>query len=227
MPGPGGDIPAVHYPPDETMTGAPLLVYYHGGGFVVGGYETHGNLCEVICHDAGVHVLFVDYRLAPEHKAPAAVDDAYAAYLWAREHAAELGADPARVAVGGDSAGGNLAAVVAQRARDEGAPPPVLQLLLYPITNFAGQTRSMDLFADGFFLRRWDMEFCHGKYLGGLGHRPDRSPGVAAARRRPVRAAARHARHGGLRPAARRGPPVRRGAARRRATRWTPGSTAR
>jgi acetyl esterase len=168
VPGPGGDIPAVHIR-SAGDDGAPLLVYYHGGGFVEGGYETHGNLCEVICHDAGVHVLFVDYRLAPEHKAPAAVDDAYAAYLWAREQAAELGADVSRVAVGGDSAGGNLSALVALRARDEGAPPPVLQMLLYPITNFAAQTRSKGLFADGFFLRRWDMDFCDDKYIGGSG----------------------------------------------------------
>ncbi len=109
--------------------------YYHGGGFVVGGVDTtHDNLCEIICHDAGVHVLSVDYRLAPEHKAPAAAEDAYAAYLWAREHAADLGADGSRVVVGGDSAGGNLAAVVAQRARNEGAVPPTLQLLLYPMS---------------------------------------------------------------------------------------------
>lgn len=165
VPGPAGDIPAVHIRPSNDDR-APLLVFYHGGGFVVGGYGTHGHLCEVICQHAGVQVLFVDYRLAPEHKAPAAADDAYAAYLWARQHAAELGADATRVAVGGDSAGGNLAAVVAQRARNEGAPPPILQLLLYPITNFASRTRSYGLFADGFFLRRQDMDFCDGKYLG-------------------------------------------------------------
>lgn len=171
VPGPGGDIPAVHIR-SKNDDGAPLLVFYHGGGFVVCGYETHGHLCEVISQKAGVHVLFVDYRRAPEHPAPAAAEDAYAAYLWAREHAAELGADPSRVAIGGDSAGGNLTAVVAHRARDEGAPPPVLQLLLYPITNFAGYTRSYGLFADGFFLRRWDMDFCHGKYLDGSGIDP-------------------------------------------------------
>jgi acetyl esterase len=170
LPGPAGDIPARHFRPKEDN--APLLVFYHGGGFVVGGLETHGHLAEVICQDAGVHVLFVDYRMAPEHKAPAAGDDAYAAYLWAHEHAADLGADPSRVAIGGDSAGGNLAVGVAIRARDEGAPPPVFQLLLYPICNFAGHTRSYDLFADGFFLRRRDMDFCHGHYLDGSGIDP-------------------------------------------------------
>jgi acetyl esterase len=171
VPGPGGDVPAIHLRP-EGADGAPLLVYYHGGGFVVGGYGTHGNLCEVISHRAGVHLLFVDYRLAPEHKAPSAVEDAYTAYRWACGHAAELGADPRRVAVGGDSAGANLSAVVSRRARDDGAPPPVLQMLLYPITNFAGNTRSMGLFADGYFLRRWDMDFCNDKYLGGSGIDP-------------------------------------------------------
>ncbi len=169
LPGPAGDIPAVLY--RSKADRAPLLVFYHGGGFVEGGIVTHGNLAEVICHDAGVHVLFVGYRLAPEHKAPAAVDDAYAAYLWAREHAAELGADADRVAVGGDSAGGNLAAVVSQRARGDGVSP-VLQLLIYPITNYAARTRSQGLFADGFFLRRWDMDFCEDKYIGGSGIDP-------------------------------------------------------
>ena len=171
LPGPAGEIRARHYRSNED--GAPLLVYYHGGGFVVGSVDTtHDNLCEVICNDAGVHVLSVDYRMAPEHKAPAAVDDAYAGYRWALDHAAELGADAGRVAVGGDSAGGNLAALVALRARDDGVQAPVLQLLLYPITNFAGQTRSQGLFADGFFLRRWDMDFCDDKYIAGSGVDP-------------------------------------------------------
>jgi acetyl esterase len=172
IPGPGGDIPAVHIRPTSGGDDAPLLVYFHGGGFVVGDYQTHGNLCEVISARADIHVLFVDYRLAPEHKAPAAAEDAYAAYRWACDHAAELSADAGRVAVGGDSAGGNLAAVVTQRARNESAPLPVMQLLLYPMCDFTAHTRSMDLFADGFFLRRWDMDFCHEQYVGGSGVDP-------------------------------------------------------
>ena len=91
---------------------APLLVFYHGGGWAIGDLDTADALCRLTCRDAGIHVLSIDYRLAPEHPAPAAVEDAYAAFQWAYEHAAELGATPGRVAVGGDSAGGNLAAVV-------------------------------------------------------------------------------------------------------------------
>jgi acetyl esterase len=173
IPGPGGSIPAIHIRPRRAAEQAPLLVFFHGGGFVIGGYESHGNVCEVIADRTGAHVLFVDYRTAPEHKAPAAVDDAYAAYLWAREHAVDLGADAARVAVGGDSAGGNLAAVVTRRARDEGMPQPMLQWLLYPVANLATRTRSYDLFGDGFFLRRRDMDFCRRQYLDGSGVAPE------------------------------------------------------
>ncbi len=111
-------------------------------------------------------MLSVDYRLAPEHPAPAGAEDAYAAYLWAREHAAELGADPHRVAVGGDSAGGNLAALVAIRARDEKSPPPALQLLLYPVTDYQGETRSKTLFSRGFFLTRHDMDWFSERFVG-------------------------------------------------------------
>ena len=113
--GGSGPLRAWHYRPADNGDDSPrpLLVAYHGGGWVIGDLDTHDHLCRLICRDAAAHVLSVDYRLAPEHKAPAAVDDAYAAYLWAREHAVELGADPGRVAVGGDSAGGNLAAALA------------------------------------------------------------------------------------------------------------------
>jgi acetyl esterase len=143
----------------------PLLVFFHGGGFVIGDLETHDGLCRLMCRDAGVHVLAIDYRLAPEHPAPAAVEDCYAAYRWALEHAAELGADPARVAVGGDSAGANLAAVVSQSARHDGVQLPALQLLIYPVTNFAGETRSKTLFADGYFLGKTDIDWFREHYL--------------------------------------------------------------
>ncbi len=165
IPGPAGDIPARHYRPTES--GAPLLVFYHGGGQVIGDLDTHDDLCRHICREGGLHVLSVDYRLAPEHKAPAGAEDAYAAFTWALDHAGELGADPERVAVGGDSAGGNLAALVSLRARDEGARLPTLQLLIYPVTNYAGETRSRGLFGKGFFLNKHDLEFCRDKFLTG------------------------------------------------------------
>jgi acetyl esterase/lipase len=160
-----GPISARHYRTGEPD--APLLVFYHGGGQVIGSIDTHDDLCREICRSGRVHVLSVDYRLAPEHKAPASSEDAYAAYRWACEHAAELGADPQRVAVGGDSAGGNLSALVSLRARDEKAPLPALQLLLYPATDYHGQTRSQTLFARGFFLTRRDMDWFEARFLGG------------------------------------------------------------
>jgi acetyl esterase len=173
IPGPAGPIPARHYRP-ATSQPAPLLVFYHGGGWVIGDLDTHDALCRLTCRDAGIHVLSIDYRLAPEHRAPAAVDDAYAAFHWACEHAEELGAIPGKIAVGGDSAGGNLAAIVAQLARDENpqGPQPVLQWLIYPRTDFSAQTRSMSLFADGFLLTKADMDWFEDQYLGGSGVDP-------------------------------------------------------
>lgn len=166
--GPAGLIAARHYRPADDG-GAPLLVFFHGGGFVFGDLETHDAACRLICRDAGIHVLAIDYRLAPEHKAPAAVDDCYAAYLWAREHAGELGADPGRVAVGGDSAGGCLAAVVTRLARDAGAPLPTLQWLIYPVTDLRGGTTSRTLFAEGFLLTKRDMEWFESAYVEASG----------------------------------------------------------
>ncbi|MDY6999549.1 MAG: alpha/beta hydrolase, partial [Actinomycetota bacterium] len=150
-------------------TGAPdaaLLVFYHGGGQVIGSLDSHDDLCREICRAGAVHVLSVDYRLAPEHPAPAGAEDAYAAYRWAAEHARELGADPHRIAVGGDSAGANLAALVSLRARDEGQPLPALQLLVYPVVNYQAQTRSKTLFARDFFLTRRDLDWFSAHYLG-------------------------------------------------------------
>jgi acetyl esterase len=165
IPGGAGPIPARHYRPVEAF--GPVLVFYHGGGQVVGDLDVHDDLCRKICRDGAMHVLSVDYRLAPEHKAPAGADDAFAAFLWARDHAADLGADPDRVAVGGDSAGGNLAALVAQRARHEGPGLPALQLLIYPITNYRDETRSQTLFAEGYFLTKHDLHWFGDKYLNG------------------------------------------------------------
>lgn len=168
IPGPAGEIRARHYvPPGDGP--APLLVFYHGGGWAIGDLDTHDAPCRLTCRDAGVHVLSIDYRLAPEHPAPAAVEDAYAAFTWAYEHAEELGAVPGQVAVGGDSAGGNLAAVVSQLARDSGGPTPVLQWLLYPRTDFSTQSRSLSLFARGFLLTKRDIDWFTSQYLRGSG----------------------------------------------------------
>jgi acetyl esterase len=166
IPGPAGPIGVRHYRPING-DGEPLLVFFHGGGQVIGDLDTHDDLCRQVCREGGLHVLSVDYRLAPEHKAPAGCDDAYAAFGWALGHAEELGADPSRVAVGGDSAGGNLAALVSLRARDEGAQLPALQLLFYPVTNYRDETRSQTLFGDGFFLTKADLHWFRGHFLDG------------------------------------------------------------
>jgi len=176
IPGPAGQIPARHYHP-ATSDPAPLLVFYHGGGWALGDLDTYDPLCRLTCRDAGIHVLSIDYRLAPEHPAPAAVDDAYAAFRWACEHAGDLGAISDKVAVGGDSAGGNLAAVVSQLARDDRAEDPrkaqpVLQWLIYPRTDCTAHTRSLSLFADGFLLTKADIDFFTVQYLGSSGVDP-------------------------------------------------------
>jgi acetyl esterase/lipase len=166
IPGPAGVIRARHYVPPGAEP-RPLLVFYHGGGLVYGDLDLYDDIVRQICHDARVHVLSIDYRLAPEHKAPAAVDDAYAAFLWAAAHATDLGALPGRVAVGGDSAGGTLAAVVSQMARGGDGPLPTLQWLIYPLTDVDAQTRSRTLFANGFLLSAHDIDWFDRQYLDG------------------------------------------------------------
>jgi acetyl esterase len=157
---------ARHYAtPREEPGTPPLLVFFHGGGFVFGDLDTHDGLCRLLCRHAGVHVLAVDYRLAPEDPYPAAVDDAIAALRWAFEHAERLGADPGRVAVGGDSAGGNLAAVATLIAAREGPAVPALQLLIYPATDLVGRRPSRDLFAEGFFLTSVEMDWFKEQYV--------------------------------------------------------------
>lgn len=163
-------VRARHYSPPESGGPHPLLVYYHGGGFLYGDLETHDGVCRILCRHAGAHVLAVDYRLAPEHPFPAAVQDARAALSWAYQHAGPLGADPHRVGVSGDSAGGNLAAVVSQLAARDGGPAPVLQLLIYPATDFSRRRRSRELFAEGFLLTSSEIAWFEDNYLG-----PDRA----------------------------------------------------
>ena len=170
IPGPAGAIPARLYAPAAAPAPAPLLVYYHGGGWVQGSIETHDAGCRLLAHLAGVRVLSVDYRLAPEHPYPAAVDDALAAYGWVAAHPERVGADPARLAVGGDSAGGNLAAIVAQAARDDAAlADPAFQLLIYPACDLAEKAPSVRAFADGFLLTEEGMDWYMDKYV------PDRA----------------------------------------------------
>ncbi|HEY7439626.1 MAG TPA: alpha/beta hydrolase [Acidimicrobiia bacterium] len=164
VPGPAGDIPVRIYRPAGTSP-QPVLVYFHGGGWVLGGLETHDGTCRRFADDAGCIVVSVDYRLAPETRFPGAVDDCYAATCWVAEHAAEIGADPARVAIGGDSAGGNLTAVVAQLARDRGGPALVFQLMIYPVTDCEYASRSMVDNAEGYFLTADGMRWFYGLYL--------------------------------------------------------------
>jgi acetyl esterase len=167
VPGPAGPLPARHYLPTGLPQGepAPLLVYFHAGGWVIGDLDTHDGVCRLLAAAAGVAVLSLDYRLAPEHPFPAAVEDSLAGLQWAAANAAELGADPARIAVGGDSAGGNLAAVTSILARDAGGPAPAMQLLIYPVTDAVGGQRSRALFANGFLLTKGDMDAFEAHYL--------------------------------------------------------------
>jgi acetyl esterase len=152
-----GTVPARLYEPADLPSGSPLLVYYHGGGWVVGSIDSHDSTCRYLAKQANVRVLSVGYRLAPEYPFPAAADDAYAAFRYAAANAESLGADAAAIAVGGDSAGGNLAAVVCLDARRGGGPRPVFQLLFYPATDPSVRRPSRDLFGDGFFLTDDDM----------------------------------------------------------------------
>ena len=149
------DIPArIYWPPVEQHDNLPVLVYYHGGGWAIGDLDTHDHVARAHAVGAEAIVVSVDYRLAPEYPFPAGVEDAWAALRWVGEHAAELGGDPTRIAVAGDSAGGNLSAVMALRARDAGGPPLVFQLLWYPVAVGDIKAPSFIENADAYILNR-------------------------------------------------------------------------
>jgi acetyl esterase len=158
-------LPVRIYTPEATGP-LPIFVFFHGGGWVLGDCESYDAPCRALANGAGCIVVSVEYRLAPEHKFPAAPEDCYAATLWTVRNAASLGADPSRVAIGGDSAGGNLTAVVAQMARDRGGPPLVCQVLIYPVTNYALDTPSYKANAEGYLLTKGMMDWFWNHYLG-------------------------------------------------------------
>ena len=165
MPGPGGQVPIRIYTP-EAPAPRPALVYFHGGGWVLCDLDTHDAICRAIARRAGAVVVSVDYRLSPEYKFPAAVMDSYAATVWVAANAERLGIDASRISVGGDSAGGNLAAVASLKSRNENGPAIALQALVYPVTDLSSfATPSYQEFAEGYQLTKSAMEWFRGHYL--------------------------------------------------------------
>jgi acetyl esterase len=166
LPGPSGDIPARLYRPLNAAPGPlPVLIFYHGGGWIQGDLDTHDEPCRRIANASGGLVLSIDYRLAPEHKFPAGVDDCLAAFRQVRDGGIDIGADTGRIAVGGDSAGGNLSIVVCQEMARLGEVGPGFQLLIYPATDSRLATKSFKLYEDGFFLTRERIDWYLQLYL--------------------------------------------------------------
>jgi len=166
LPGPGGALPyRIYTPQHPAARPLPALVFFHGGGCVFGDIDTHDGLCRLLCAESDCAVISVGYRQAPEHRFPAAVEDSYAATQWLVEHAAELGLDANRIAVGGDSAGGGLAAVVCQMAVTRG-PRLALQVLFCPVMDMRPQTRSRRDFAEGYFLNQATIDWMLRHYCG-------------------------------------------------------------
>jgi acetyl esterase len=175
FPGPAGTLKArLYVPHGAPPPPRPMLVHWHGGGWMVGDLETNDSACRFLAAHSGVSVLAPTYRLAPEHPYPAATEDAQAAWRWALALADELGADPARIGVGGDSAGANMAAGVCIAMRDQGGPMPAHQLLIYPATDAIEERRSRKLFNHGFILTQADIDNCERAYL------PDKQLGYEA-----------------------------------------------
>jgi acetyl esterase len=177
VPGPAGDIPVRVYSPAGAHGRVPVVAYFHGGGWAVGSIDSFDTVVRALANAACAVVASVGYRLAPEHRFPAAVDDCLAATRWLASTASELGGDPARLAVAGDSAGGNLATIVARRLRDEGDSPVRFQALIYPVTDSALNTPSYREFAEGYGLTAGGMQRFWQLYLDGAdGSQPDASP---------------------------------------------------
>ncbi|HEV2487268.1 MAG TPA: alpha/beta hydrolase [Terracidiphilus sp.] len=181
IPGPAGAIPARVY--SSAVGGLRIgMVYFHGGGFVIGDLDTHDSMCRALARDSGAVVIAVGYRLAPESKFPAAIEDAHAATVWIAENAEKLGIDAQKIAVGGDSAGGTLATVVAMRCRDAGGPVLAAQVLLYPVIDLSRfDTGSYLEFAEDYMLRRSAMQWFASHYLGAAenARNPEASPLLA------------------------------------------------
>jgi acetyl esterase len=173
LPGPRGALPVRIYTPEATRAPAPAVVYFHGGGWVIGSPDTHENLCKALANRARAVVVSVDYRLAPEHRFPAAAEDCYAAAHWVAGHGAEIGVDGGRIAVAGDSAGGNLAAVVALMARNLGGPALRQQTLIYPVTDADFETPSYRQNAEGYLLTRDAMRWFWDHYVPDTARRSD------------------------------------------------------
>lgn len=165
--GPGGKLSLRFYTPKGMRGSAPALFFIHGGGWIYGDLESHDAACRFLAEEAQVRVIAIDYRLAPEAPFPAAYDDSLAAWKWIADNAQGLGVDPDRLAIGGDSAGGNLAATIAQAAVREGFHPPTFQLLIYPKTDFVEERPSYTSFASGFFLTKEFMDLATENYLLG------------------------------------------------------------
>lgn len=174
IPGPAGQISARVYRPAASVP-SPTVVFFHGGGWVIGSVDTHDSQARLIAEGAAAVVVSVDYRLAPEHPFPAALDDCTTATQWAIDHATDLGGVPGVVAIAGDSAGGNLAAAVALRLRDRGEGGLAAQLLIYPVTDAAGATRSYVENAEGYFLEAETMRWFWSHYLSGAPPTPESS----------------------------------------------------
>lgn len=165
IPGPSGDLPIRIYTPIVTDDLMPAIIYFHGGGFVLGNLDSHGHVCRELSAEVGAKVISVDYRLAPEHPFPAAINDAYAALCWVAENASELNIDVDKIALAGDSAGANLAAVSAIRARDGNGPKINFQLLIYPPADLSRESKSRKENAEGYFLTSEMIDWFYDLYL--------------------------------------------------------------